>query len=106
MRHYNKLVRDQVPGMLRAGGQKVTTRTLQGAELLKALRAKLDEEVGEYDAATDDKQAALELADLIEVAMALAQRRGFTEAMIQQLREAKAARSGTFELALYLVSAE
>jgi predicted house-cleaning noncanonical NTP pyrophosphatase (MazG superfamily) len=84
----------------------VTTRTLQGAELLKALRAKLDEELAEYDAAADDKQAALELADIVEVAMALAQRRGFTEAMFRQLREAKAARNGTFERALFLVSAE
>jgi predicted house-cleaning noncanonical NTP pyrophosphatase (MazG superfamily) len=106
MGHYNKLVRDQVPGMLRASGHKVTTRTLQGAELLKALRAKLDEEIAEYDAAADDKQAALELADIVEVITALAQRRGCTEAALQQLREAKAARSGAFERGTFLVSTD
>jgi predicted house-cleaning noncanonical NTP pyrophosphatase (MazG superfamily) len=103
---YNKLVRDKVPGTLRAGGHKVTTRTIQGAEMLRALRAKIDEEVAEYDAAPDDEQAAMELADLIEVVMAIARRRGFTEAAIQQLREAKAAQRGTFERALFLISAE
>jgi predicted house-cleaning noncanonical NTP pyrophosphatase (MazG superfamily) len=103
---YNKLVRDKVPGTLRAGGHKVTTRTIQGAEMLRALRAKIDEEVAEYDAAPDDEQAAMELADLVEVVMAIARRRGFTEAAIQQLREAKAAQRGTFERALFLISAE
>ena len=106
MTQYNKLVRDKVPGTLRAGGHKVTTRTIQGAEMLRALRAKIDEEVAEYDAAPDDEQAAMELADLIEVVMAIARRRGFTEAAIQQLREAKAAQRGTFERALFLISAE
>ena len=106
MTPYNKLVRDQVPGTLRAAGHKVTTRTIQGAELLKALRAKIDEEVAEYDAAPDDEQAALELADLLEVVMALAKLRGFNEAAVQQLREAKAAQRGRFERALFLISAE
>jgi predicted house-cleaning noncanonical NTP pyrophosphatase (MazG superfamily) len=62
--------------------------------------------VAEYDAAPDDDHAAMELADLIEVVMAIARRRGFTEAAIQQLREAKAAQRGTFERALFLISAE
>jgi len=103
---YNKMVRDNVPGTLRASGHKVATRTLQPTEMMKALRAKIDEEVAEYDAAPDDQHAALELADLLEVVMTLAGRRGFNEATIQQLREAKAAQRGTFERALFLISAE
>lgn len=106
MTQYNKLVRDNVPGTLRASGHKVTTRTLQGAELLKALRAKVGEEVAEYDAAPDDQRAAEELADLLEVVMAIAKRRGFTEAAIQQMREAKTAQRGAFDRALFLISAE
>jgi predicted house-cleaning noncanonical NTP pyrophosphatase (MazG superfamily) len=103
---YNKLVRDNVPGTLRASGHKVATRTLQPTEMMKALRAKVDEELAEYDAAPDDQRAAEELADLLEVLMAIARRRGFTEAAIQQLREAKSAQRGTFERALFLISAE
>ena len=106
MGYYNKLVRDLVPGTLRGSGHKVVTRTLQGSELLKALRAKIDEEVSEYDAAPDDQRAALELADLVEVIMALAEQRGFSEAKLQQLRRAKAEQRGTFERAVFLLTAE
>jgi predicted house-cleaning noncanonical NTP pyrophosphatase (MazG superfamily) len=104
--YYNKLVRDLVPGTLRGSGHKVVTRTLQGSELLKALRAKIDEEIAEYDAAPNDQLAAVELADLLEVIVAMAKRRGVTEAALQQLREAKAAQRGAFDRALFLVSAE
>jgi predicted house-cleaning noncanonical NTP pyrophosphatase (MazG superfamily) len=103
---YNKLVRDRVPAILLAGGRKSVTRTVHGAELLKALRAKIDEEVAEYDTAIDDEHAATELADLLEVVMAIAKRRGYGEAAIQQLRADKAARRGAFDLGFFLVEAE
>jgi predicted house-cleaning noncanonical NTP pyrophosphatase (MazG superfamily) len=106
VRQYNKLVRDLVPGTLRAGGHRVFTRTLVGKELLEALRAKIDEEAAEYDAALDDEQAAVELVDLLEVIMAIAKRRGLTEAAVQQLRAAKAAQRGAYDLGVFLISAE
>jgi predicted house-cleaning noncanonical NTP pyrophosphatase (MazG superfamily) len=103
---YNKLVRDLVPGTLRAGGHEVSTRTLVGRELLEALRAKIDEEAAEYDTALDDEQAAVELADLLEVIMAIAKRRGLSEAAVQQVRAAKAAQRGAYDLGVFLISAE
>jgi predicted house-cleaning noncanonical NTP pyrophosphatase (MazG superfamily) len=103
---YNKLVRDRVPEILRAGGHEVVTETLEGDALLDALRAKIDEEVAEYDTAIDDEHAATELADLLEVVMAIAKRRGYGEAAIQQLRADKAARRGAFDLGFFLVEAE
>ncbi|HJX67829.1 MAG TPA: nucleoside triphosphate pyrophosphohydrolase [Candidatus Limnocylindrales bacterium] len=106
MKHYNKLVRDSVPGMLRGNGHQVDTRTIQGDELLAALRAKIDEEVAEYDAATDDERAAAELADLIEVIVALAKRRGYDEAKLNELRAQKASQRGTFDRGLFLESVE
>ena len=66
MTQYNKLFRDTVPEILRAKGRKIITRTIAGPEMLDALRAKIDEEVAEYDAATDDIQAAAELAEVRE----------------------------------------
>jgi predicted house-cleaning noncanonical NTP pyrophosphatase (MazG superfamily) len=104
--YYNKLVRDRVPGILRAGGHEVVTKTLEGDALLGALRAKIDEEVAEYDTAIDDEHAATELADLLEVVMAIAKRRGYGEAAIQQLRADKAAQRGVFDLGFFLVEAE
>jgi predicted house-cleaning noncanonical NTP pyrophosphatase (MazG superfamily) len=104
MTTYNKLVRDRVPGILRASGLKVATRTLQGDELVAALRAKIDEEIAEYDAASDPNQAAAELADLTEVILALARRRGCDEARLSELRREKSIVRGGFDLGLYLES--
>jgi predicted house-cleaning noncanonical NTP pyrophosphatase (MazG superfamily) len=104
--YYNKLVRDRVPEILRAGGHEVVTETLEGDALLGALRAKIDEEVAEYDTAIDDEHAATELADLLEVVMAIAKRRGYGEAAIQQLRADKAVQRGAFDLGFFLVEAE
>lgn len=106
MKNYNKVVRDLVPGMLRASGRKVVTRTIYGQELQKALRAKVDEELAEYDAAPDDEHAAAELVDVLETVLALAKGRGFTEAKIGQLRAAKTAQNGAFDLGILLVSTD
>ncbi len=106
MAYYNKLVRDQVPGTLRAGGRRVVTRTILGKELLAALRAKVDEELGEFDAAATDELAAAELADLLEVLVALAKARGCSEAKLNELRAQKAATRGAFDRALLLLEVE
>jgi len=103
---YNKLVRDKVPATIVARGRSAVTRDLVGVELLRALRAKIDEEVSEYDAAAHDDQAAEELADLIEVIMALAKQRGFDEAAIQAIRAARADERGVFDLGHFLIAVE
>jgi predicted house-cleaning noncanonical NTP pyrophosphatase (MazG superfamily) len=106
MTQYNKLVRDTVPEILRAKGRKIITRTIAGPEMLDALRAKIDEEVAEYDAATDDIQAAAELADLLEVILTLARKRGFDEADMQRIRAEKAELRGGFDRGCFLVETE
>ena len=57
---YNKLVRDQIPDMIRAQGETPVIRILDTDEYLQHLETKLDEEVGEYHR---DKNAE-ELADI------------------------------------------
>jgi len=106
VRQYNKLVRDGVPAMLLAGGHNPVSKTVVGEELMAALRAKVDEELAEYDAATDDDQAAAELADLLEVIMAIARQRGCDEARIGKLRAAKTLERGAFEMGYFLIKAE
>jgi len=103
---YNKLVRDQVPGTIRASGRKVVTRTIHGKELLAALRAKVDEELAEYDAATSDELAVAELADVLEVVVALSKARGYSEVKLDEARAQKAAQRGTFDRAVLLVEVE
>lgn len=106
MAYYNKLVRDKVPGTLRAGGRRVVTRTIVDKELMAALRAKMDEELGEFDAAATDDLAAAELADLLEVVVALAKARGCSETKLNELRAQKAEARGAFDRALLLVEVE
>ena len=106
MKQYNKLIRDKVPALMLASGRKMVTRTVVGQELRAALRAKIDEEVAEYDAAANDDIAAVELADLLEVVMALAARHGFDEATIQRIRATKAEQRGAYDLGYYLLKAE
>jgi predicted house-cleaning noncanonical NTP pyrophosphatase (MazG superfamily) len=106
MTQHNKLVRDKIPEVLQTMGFRTTTRTITGPEMLSALRAKIDEEVAEYDRATDDTQAVAELADLIEVILAIAGRLGYDEAEIQRVRSEKADRRGAFEAGCYLVDSE
>jgi predicted house-cleaning noncanonical NTP pyrophosphatase (MazG superfamily) len=106
VKHYNKLVRDRVPAILLTGGHNPVSKTLVGKELLAALRAKVDEELAEYDAALDDDQAADELADLLEVIMAIARQRGCDEARIGELRAAKTLERGAFGMGYFLIKAE
>ncbi len=106
MKRYNKLVRDRVPAMLLAGGHNPVSKTVVGEELMAALRAKVDEELAEYDAAIDDDKAVEELADLLEVIMAIATERGGDEERIGKLRAAKTRERGAFGKGQFLIKAE
>lgn len=57
MPRYDKLVRDRVPEIIEANGNLPVTRTLPADEMLPALRAKMNEELAEYDASGNDEQA-------------------------------------------------
>lgn len=100
---YNKLVRDLVPGTLQASGRKVVTRTIVGEELQRALRAAIDDVVTKFDAAQDDDHATSTLADLVEIATAMARQRGCSENRIMQLRASRSAQLGVYDRGIFLV---
>lgn len=68
IRRYNKLVRDRIPDIIRAQGNRCRCEVLSEADYLHMLDAKLWEELEEYLA----DGSAEELADLLEVSMAVA----------------------------------
>ena len=70
-------------------------RTADAAEYRELLRAKLTQEVGEVLAA-DDADAPEELADVLEVVLALAADLGLDASQLERLRMAKAAERGGF----------
>lgn len=69
---YNKLVRDKIPEIILAQGEKPVTRVLEDAEYLACLEQKLREETAEYL----ESGKLDELADIMEVVYALCEARG------------------------------
>ena len=96
---YEKLVRDKIPEIIEQNGRRCKTRILSDEEYLRAVDAKLDEELAEYHR----DQNIEELADLIEVAYAAATARGYSAEELNRVREAKAKKRGRFEKKILLI---
>lgn len=91
-RVYNKLVRDNIPDIIRESGETPIVRVLDDEEYTACLQQKLREEVEEFvqDSNLD------ELSDILEVLEALANTLGWTDGEIQRARRDKAESRGTF----------
>ena len=98
MPKYNKLIRDRIPEIIEASGKVCITEVLSDEDYLKAIDAKLDEELAEYH--TD--QNIEELADLMEVIYAAAKARGYSAEELENVRKSKAEKRGAFNKKLLL----
>ena len=99
---YSKLVRDKIPEIIASHGGKAETRILSDEEYRQMLEAKLDEEVGEYHR---DKNAE-ELADILEVVLALAASIGCSREELVRIYEKKRQERGGFAEKILLISSE
>lgn len=98
MRIYNKLVRDNIPDIIRGKGEKAIVREIPQDNMMECLKQKLSEEVQEYlDAGNTE-----ELADIIEVILAILDNMGLTYEELDQIRIQKAKDRGRFSKRLYL----
>jgi predicted house-cleaning noncanonical NTP pyrophosphatase (MazG superfamily) len=89
-----KLVRDKIPDIIRAKGEVPATRVVLGTdEYQRMLCAKLSEEVLEFIASNGDP---MELADVLEVVIALADDLGIGRQELEELRAKKAEERGGF----------
>lgn len=70
-RVYNKLVRDNIPNIIKEKEETAVVRVLDDVQYEKELKRKLYEEVKEVDEASDNELLE-ELADVLEVIRALA----------------------------------
>ena len=95
---YRKLIRDRIPEIIAAQGKQYEVRVLNDAEYLTELEWKLQEEVEEYIASGSGE----ELADLLEVILALATVHGLSQADLECLRLEKRAKRGGYERRLFL----
>lgn len=87
-----KLVRDGIPQIIRSRGDEPLVRVANRREYRHLLHDKLTEEVDEFLASEDPE----ELADILEVVLALATELGVDGAQLEELRAAKAAERGGF----------
>ncbi|SFP98961.1 Predicted house-cleaning noncanonical NTP pyrophosphatase, all-alpha NTP-PPase (MazG) superfamily [Lachnospiraceae bacterium XBB1006] len=95
---YNKLVRDKIPEIIEADGKKCEIEILSDERYLKALDAKLNEELEEYH----KDQNIEELADLLEVIYACAEARGASKEELERVRAGKAEKRGGFAKKIFL----
>jgi predicted house-cleaning noncanonical NTP pyrophosphatase (MazG superfamily) len=100
-RKSNKLVRDKIPAIILANGEKPVVRTLDKDEYLQELLKKLAEEHQEFTAELELE----ELADIQEVILALADVLA-SRATLEEIRLHKVSTNGAFNDKLYLESIE
>ena len=102
MQIYHKLVRDRIPAMIEEEGETAHIRILPRDEYIACLEEKLDEEVAEYHR---DKNAE-ELADILEVAFALADTLGVSREELLSVCAQKRQDRGGFSDRIFLISKE
>lgn len=105
MTEYHKLVRDRIPEIIEANGERAVYRTLDEQEYERMLDKKLQEEIDEYMAAEGEDRVE-ELADLVELVYAALQSRGVTIEQFETIRQSKRAERGGFEQRLFLIRVE
>lgn len=79
---------------------------LEGQNLIKALCAKLMEESLEVTQATNQKEIAEELADVLAVIDALRQVHGISQAIIAEAKEKKYQQKGGFQRGVFIKKIE
>ena len=97
----DKLIRDQMPDILRAQGITVFERVMETDEYLKRLKDKLLKETHEFIAANTVEDKTEELADILEVLHCLIATEGFTFEQVEAARLAKKQTKGGFEKRIY-----
>jgi predicted house-cleaning noncanonical NTP pyrophosphatase (MazG superfamily) len=96
-----KLVRDRIPEIIHAKGEKASVHHVQGAQFVKALKQKLMEEAQEAANAAPDHLVE-EIADVQEVLTALKKAASIDEKQLREIQDAKRRERGGFEQGIIL----
>ena len=90
---YNKLVRDNIPEIIREKGENPISHIAEEKEYWQRLKEKLQEEVNEFLEEENEE----ELADVLEVIYAICRAKGINKEELEALREKKAKERGSFK---------
>jgi predicted house-cleaning noncanonical NTP pyrophosphatase (MazG superfamily) len=92
-----KLVRDQIPELIKSGGESVSANRVDSDELLGLLKQKMMEETDELVKAQNSDSMLEELADLYEVIMGILSSLGYDVTNLEDKAQEKRARRGGFQ---------
>lgn len=95
---FNKLVRDNIPEIIKKDGREPITRIAKGKEYEEALRDKLYEEVLEFL----EEPSIEEVADILEVLHAICILKGVDLELLEEVRKKKTIERGGFEKGIIL----
>ena len=100
-RVYNKLVRDNIPNIIKAKGEEPITKVLDDEIYKKELEKKLYEEYEEVLEASGEERVE-ELADMLEIIRSLAKLENKTLDDVIECANIKAEKRGAFEKKIFL----
>ena len=98
---YNKLVRDNIPNIIKANGETPVVRILDDSTYKSELEKKLNEEYHEVLEASGAERAE-ELADMLEIIRALAKLENKSLQDIIEIADNKNEKRGAFEEKIFL----
>ena len=99
---YDKLVRDKILELIQKAGETPVIRILEDAEYREHLEKKLDEEVAEFH----KDQNIEELADILEVVLALNDSLGYSREELESAYLKKHEARGGFSDRVFLIAKE
>lgn len=99
---FNKLVRDNIPDIIKNNGEEAITRILNDCEYRKELFKKLEEEVSEAIKSEDSDELLLELADILEVLESIAELHDKSLDDVIELAKKKRQKRGGFKKRIFL----
>ncbi len=97
MKKYNKLVRDNIPNIIKNDGKECKTRVLNEEEYEIELRKKLIEEATELFKAKNIEEKIYELADIYEIIEYILMVNNIDKRNVDIVRIKKNMKNGSFE---------
>ena len=99
---YNKLVRDNIPNIIKENGEEPIYHILNDEEYWNALLKKDTEELEEVQEAESKDEILKELGDKLELIRAMAEYQGFTLEDVMKQADKKRQTNGGFQKRLFL----
>lgn len=103
---HNKLIRNNVPDIIRKDGAKVVYRTLKRKEFIKELKKKIVEKAQELVEAKKKKEIIDKLIEIYELVSVLRREMDVREQQFKLLQIQKKKLRGGFDKRLFLIETE